>query len=73
MITIRDNRKPTAVVYFVDLPIGATYEDKDRVFCIKTSEHRCIAYIECNDEWEEHEEDDDAIITPLKVSITIEG
>lgn len=44
MITIQDNRKHTPNVVFADLPIGEFYEDKDRFFCIKTSNHHCIAY-----------------------------
>lgn len=60
---------------FSKLNIGAVYEDKDGIVCIKTSmadireQCNCIAYVD--DEWREDEQYLDDTVYPILCELTL--
>lgn len=65
----RNASKPS--VYFADLPVGEVFEDKENYLCIKTNFSQCLFYN--GDEWDFCSCDNDEIVFPLKVTLTIDG
>ena len=80
MLKVVDERKVAkTTVDFADLPIGAVYEDKEGIICIKVN-HECSdssSYGQClaciNDDWELEEEHHSSKVTPVSAKLTIMG
>ena len=72
-----DNRKMGKKVRFENLEIGDGYLDEDGNICIKTSKdyesNNCMYYREGVGIWEADCEYNYTEVTPIKVTLTIEG
>lgn len=74
---VKYEREVTSTVLAKYIRVGEAYHDKDGILCIRTQGEanngyfNVISYI--NGQWEEEEEYEESLVTPLETEITILG
>lgn len=72
-MAIKVNTSKVAIkIPFKDLGIGDCYRDGDGLLCIKTSASHCIFINDGGQIWSETTEKSEALVTPVKATLTIE-